>query len=66
MLMSEAQRMVGNVVALSFRNRQGAVETKVVEVFDVGFVALNGPCLVTDHGEIRLDHLVAWIPRAAA
>jgi hypothetical protein len=66
MLMSDAQRMVGNVVALSFRNREGSVETKLVEVFDVGFVSLNGPCLVTDHGEIRLDQLVAWHPGAAA
>lgn len=66
MLMSDAQKMVGKVVALSFRNRDNEVQTKVVEVFDVGFVAMYGPCLITDNGEIRLDRLVAWTPSLKA
>ncbi|MES1228152.1 MAG: hypothetical protein ABUL72_05735 [Armatimonadota bacterium] len=66
MLMSEAQKMVGKVVAVSYRDRSGEVSTNVVEVFDVSFIAMFGPCLVTDQGEIRLDRLVAWMPSLRA
>jgi hypothetical protein len=32
---------------------------ELAEIFDVGFVPLYGPCLITDIGEIRLDRVVS-------
>ena len=67
MLLSDAQKMVGQTVVVSYQDRIGEIQTNVVEVFDACFVAMFGPCLVTDQGEIRLDRLVAWnaTPKAA-
>ena len=60
MVISEAQKMVGNVVELSYRDKRGEALSVVAEVFDVGFVSLYGPCLITDVGEIRLDRVDSW------
>ena len=58
MLLSEAKRFVGQYVNLTYRERSGDTVEKIAEIFDIGFVPLYGPCLITDVGEIRLDRLV--------
>lgn len=58
MLLSEAKRFVGLNVNLTYRERSGETVEKIAEIFDIGFVPLYGPCLITDVGEIRLDRLV--------
>lgn len=65
MLISEAKAFIGDVVTLMYRDRKGDEIEKVAEVFDVGFVPLYGPCLITDIGEIRLDRVVGCTPQAA-
>lgn len=57
MLLSEAKRYVGQLVSMSYRERSGETVEKVAEIYDIGFVPLYGPCLITDIGEIRLDRL---------
>ena len=57
MLLSEAKRFVGQYVTMIYRERSGQTVEKVAEIFDIGFVPLYGPCLITDVGEIRLDRL---------
>lgn len=57
MLLSEAKKYVGLFVALSYRERSGQSVVKEAEIFDIGFVPLYGPCLITDVGEIRLDRV---------
>ncbi|MBS1714636.1 MAG: hypothetical protein JST30_09910 [Armatimonadetes bacterium] len=57
MLLSEAKRYVGQFVSLTYVERSGRKVEKVAEVFDIGFVPLYGPCMITDVGEIRLDRL---------
>ena len=57
MLLSEAKRYVGHFVTLTYVERSGRHVEKVAEVFDIGFVPLYGPCMITDVGEIRLDRL---------
>lgn len=57
MLIRDAQTFVGQFVQLSWLERSGAVTTKTAEVFDVTFVPLCGPCMVTDVGDIRLDRV---------
>ena len=59
MLLSEAKRFVGQYVNLTYRERSGETVEKIAEIFDIGFVPLYGPCLITDVGEIRLDRLEA-------
>lgn len=57
MLISDAKNYVGQIVDISFTNRQGNSVEETVEVFDVTFVPLYGPCLITDIGDIRLDRV---------
>jgi len=59
MLISEAKNFVGHVVHLQYRDRAGREHMELAEIFDVGFVPLYGPCLITDIGEIRLDRVVS-------
>lgn len=58
MLISEAKTFTGQCVKLVYKDRRGAEVERCTEVFDVGFVPLYGPCLITDIGEIRLDRVV--------
>ena len=57
MLISEAKAYVGNVVDIVYFDRTGKDIQDVAEVFDVNFVPLYGPCLITDIGDIRLDRV---------
>lgn len=50
---------MGQIVNLVYKDRKGDEIAQVAEVFDVGFVALYGPCLMTDIGEIRIDRVVS-------
>ncbi len=59
MLLTQAKSFVGDFVCLSYRDRSGESHEKLAEVYDVGFVPLYGPCLITDIGEVRLDRIVA-------
>ncbi len=58
MLISEAKTFVGLVAHVQYRDRAGRDHLELAEIFDVGFVPLYGPCLITDVGEIRLDRVV--------
>lgn len=62
MLLSEVKKFVGQVVCVSYRERSGAILETTAEIYDIGFVPLYGPCLITDAGEIRLDRLVECSP----
>ncbi|MBS1721509.1 MAG: hypothetical protein JSS66_00715 [Armatimonadetes bacterium] len=55
--MSEAKQFVGHFVNLVYCDRAGKKVEKVAEVFDIGFVPLYGPCMITDVGEFRLDRI---------
>lgn len=57
MLISDAKKLIGQVVEIEFTDRAGKVNYETVEVFDVNFIALYGPCLITDLGDIRLDRI---------
>jgi hypothetical protein len=59
MLISEAKAYVGYQVHVRYTDRAGREHNERVEIFDVAFVALYGPCLITDIGEIRLDRVIA-------
>lgn len=59
MLISEAKSYVGHVVNLTYTDRSGREFCERTEIFDVGFVPLYGPCLITDVGEVRLDRVLA-------
>lgn len=57
MLISDAKVFVGQVVEVTFLDRAGKVHHDTAEVFDVNFVPLYGPCLITDIGDVRLDRI---------
>jgi len=59
MLISEAKAYLGYVVDITYTDRSGRELQQRAEVFDVGFVPLFGPCLITDLGELRLDRVIA-------
>ncbi len=65
----EARRFVNQSVKLSWFDRKGDEVSDTVQVLDVGFVPLYGPCLITSRGDIRLDRIRScepWSNRAAA
>lgn len=59
MNIQEAKAYVGMPLRLTWTGRKGEELSDLVYVFNVGFVPLYGPCLITDKGEIRLDRVVA-------
>lgn len=57
MLVSDAKKYVGFEVEFTYQDRNGEPKQLCGEVFDVTFVPLYGPCLVTDLGDYRLDRI---------
>lgn len=66
MLVTDAHRFVGQFIVLTTATPAGGSEERLAEVFDVGFVPLLGPCLVTDLGDVRLDRVVSAVPFESA
>ena len=60
MNIQEAKSYIGSPLKLTWTGRRGDEQSDLVYVFNVGFVPLYGPCLITDKGEIRLDRIVAY------
>lgn len=60
MLISEAKTLVGQIVNLTYTDRSGREYTEQTEIFDVAFVPLYGPCMLTDIGELRLDRILNY------
>lgn len=58
MSIQDAKTFIGMPLRLTWTGRKGDEQTDLVYVFNVGFVPLYGPCLITDKGEIRLDRVV--------
>ncbi len=61
MLISDAKLLVGQIVSLEYTDRKGDILSDRVEIFDVNFIALYGPCMITDIGDIRLDRVVSAV-----
>lgn len=61
MLISDAKSLVGQIVNLEYTDRKGDILSDRVEIFDVNFIALYGPCMITDIGDIRLDRVVSAV-----
>ncbi len=57
MLISDAKTYIGQLVSITYTDRRGETLEEITEVFDVNFVPLYGPCLITDAGDIRLDRV---------
>lgn len=66
MLISEAKPLVGKFINLTYTDRSRKEYCETVEVFDVTFIPLYGPCLVTDLGDIRLDRILFADPAVQA
>jgi hypothetical protein len=64
MSIQEAKQYIGKPVQLGWTGRKGDEITDTVYVFNVGFVPMYGPCLITDKGEICLDRIVRHEPEA--
>ncbi len=61
MQIQEAKTFIGRQVALEWTDRKGALLTDVVDVYEVNFVPLYGPCMITSVGEIRLDRIQSCV-----
>ncbi|MBL8068106.1 MAG: hypothetical protein JNM28_06630 [Armatimonadetes bacterium] len=60
MLISEAKTLIGQTIALTYTDRTGQEYTEVTEIYDVAFIPLYGPCMITDSGEVRLDRILEY------
>jgi hypothetical protein len=59
MQIQEAKAFVNSRIKLRWMDRKGEEIEEVVDLYDVTFVPLYGPCMITTAGEIRLDRIVA-------
>jgi hypothetical protein len=68
MLSSDAKKFVGQFVDIVLMDRSGKTHVRRAELYDIGFLPLYGPCLITDLGELRLDRVVSMdsVPLEAA
>lgn len=55
----EAKAFINQWVQLTWSDRRGREIQDLVQVFEVEFVPLYGPCLITSQGDIRLDRIAA-------
>ena len=53
----EAKAFVNERVQLTWLDRKGEPHSELVDVYEVNFVPLYGPCMITNVGEIRLDRV---------
>ncbi|MCW5938538.1 MAG: hypothetical protein KF884_06685 [Fimbriimonadaceae bacterium] len=68
MLSSDAKKFVGQFVDIVLVDRSGKTQVRRAELYDIGFLPLYGPCLITDLGELRLDRVITMesVPLEAA
>lgn len=66
MEIQEAKTFANQRVHLTWVDRRGAEITDLVDVYEVNFVPLYGPCMITSAGEIRLDRVRACALLAAS
>lgn len=59
MEISEARLFTDKTVDLTWRDRLGNELTAIAHVYEVTFVPLYGPSLITSAGDIRLDRIVS-------
>lgn len=59
MQIQEAKAFVNERVQLTWLDRKGESHSELVDVYEVNFVPLYGPCMITNVGEIRLDRVEA-------
>lgn len=64
MELSEAKAYEGQHLMLTWRNRKGDEVTQFVDVVQVTFVPMYGPCFVTDAGNIALERVVGVTAQA--
>ena len=57
MMIPEARNYLGRDCTVTFRDRRGDVQTKIVHVADVMFIPMYGACLVGDREDIWLDRV---------
>lgn len=57
MLVTDASKFIGQFVHVTYLEPGQPERVSLAEVFDVNFVPLKGPCLVTDIGDFRLDRV---------
>lgn len=59
MHIQDARTFANQRVNLTWLDRRGAEISDLVDVYEVNFVPLYGPCMITSAGEIRLDRIQA-------
>lgn len=62
MLVTQASKFIGQFVHVTYLEPGQPERNAVVEVFDVNFLPLKGPCLITDLGDFRLDRIADVSP----
>lgn len=66
MEIQEAKSFANQRVHLTWVDRRGEQVSDLVDVYEVNFVPLYGPCMITSSGEIRIDRIRACALPAAS
>ncbi|HVL39424.1 MAG TPA: hypothetical protein VM328_08560 [Fimbriimonadaceae bacterium] len=59
---AEAKQLKGSCVAVTWSDRRGEIRMEVVDVLDIAFMPMYGPCLITSAGDISLHRVVSAQP----
>lgn len=57
MELQDARKLARHKVVLHWRDRKGDLRGETSYVYELRFVPLYGPCLITDFGEIAIDRI---------
>lgn len=62
MSITDFKGYVGQWVNVTWSDRSGNENQEIVEVFQVDFVPMYGPCLITDMGNISIEKILHCEP----
>lgn len=57
MELQDARKLVRHNVDLTWKDRKGEILHDSLYIYELQFVPLYGPCLITDLGEICIDRI---------
>ena len=56
--LQDARKLANQTVSLSWKDRKGEIINDRLFIYEVKFVPLYGPCLITDLGEIAIERVL--------
>ncbi|MFY9233848.1 MAG: hypothetical protein WAO58_05230 [Fimbriimonadaceae bacterium] len=66
MELKHARSLIGQEASVTWKDRNGEDLSRLIRIYDAGFIPLYGACLSTDVGHIQLERITSCKPASAA